>query len=90
MGQEVSKHGYIGHPKRQLVGEGVVRVRAAHHGRSMEAELRAIVTEALEQDEERGALNLAEAIRRRFAPLGGVELEPHPPVSIGEPPDFGP
>jgi len=25
--------------------------------------------------------NLAEAIRRRLAPFGGVELEPHPPVS---------
>jgi predicted transcriptional regulator len=24
--------------------------------------------------------NLAEAIRRRFAPLGGVELEAHPPL----------
>jgi plasmid stability protein len=66
-----------------------VRVRAAQHGRSMEAELRAIVTEALEQDEERGASNLAETIRRRFAPLGGVELEPHPPVPVGKPPGFG-
>lgn len=66
-----------------------LRIRAARHGHSMEAELRAIVTEALAQDEHRGALNLAEAIRRRFAPLGGVELEPHPPVPIGEPPDFG-
>jgi hypothetical protein len=31
-------------------------------------------------------VNLAEAIRRRFAPLGGVDnLEPHPPVTVGEP-----
>jgi hypothetical protein len=30
-------------------------------------------------------INLAEAIRRRFLPLGGVELEPHPPVLVGEP-----
>ena len=67
-----------------------LRVRAARHGHSMEAELRAIVAKALEHDEERGASNLAEAIRRRFAPLGGVELEPHPPVPLGEPPDFGP
>jgi hypothetical protein len=30
-------------------------------------------------------MNLAEAIRRRFAPLGGVDdLEPHPPVTVGE------
>jgi len=65
-----------------------LRVRAARHGRSMEAELRSILTQALERDEDRGAPNLAEAIRRRFAPLGGVELEPHPPVPIGEPPAF--
>ncbi|HUB12793.1 MAG TPA: Arc family DNA-binding protein [Acetobacteraceae bacterium] len=63
-----------------------LRVRAARHGHSMEAELRAIVTEALR--EEQGALNLAEAIRRRFAPFGGVELVPHPDTPAGEPPDF--
>ncbi len=34
--------------------------------------------------------NLAEAIRRRFAPLGGVDLEPHPPVPTGPPPSFDP
>jgi antitoxin FitA len=65
-----------------------LRVRAARHGHSMEAELRAIVAEALEQDEQRGALSLAEAIRRRFAPFGGVELEPHPQMPAREPPDF--
>ena len=32
--------------------------------------------------------NLAEAIRRRFAPLGGVDPESHPPVPIGEPSSF--
>ncbi|MFI4981512.1 MAG: Arc family DNA-binding protein [Nevskiales bacterium] len=65
-----------------------LRVRAARHGQSMEAELRSILNQALERDEDRAAPNLAEAIRRRFAPLGGVELEPHPPVPIGEPPAF--
>ncbi len=30
-------------------------------------------------------LNLAEAIHRLFAPLGGVELPPHPPVIIEDP-----
>jgi plasmid stability protein len=54
----------------------------------MEAELRSIVNQALALDEERTAPNLAEAIRRRFAPLGGVDLEPHPPVPIGDPPSF--
>ena len=65
-----------------------LRVRAARHGQSMEAELRSILSAALELDEDHGRPNLAEAIRRRFAPLGGVELDPHPPVPIGEPPTF--
>ena len=64
-----------------------LRVRAARHGRSMEAELRAILHDALGNDREP---NLAERIRRRMAPLGGVDLEPHPPVSIGAPPTFDP
>ncbi len=65
-----------------------LRVRAARRGHSMEAELRDILRRALTADEPREP-NLAEAIRRRFAPLGGVELEPHPPVLDDEPPDFG-
>jgi plasmid stability protein len=65
-----------------------LRVRAARHGRSMEAELRSIISEAVEVDREQPEPNLAEAIRRRFAPLGGVDLEPHPPVPIGEPTSF--
>ena len=64
-----------------------LRVRAARHGRSMEAELRIILSEALAGDRE-GEPSLADAIRRRFAPLGGVELESHPPVPIREPPDL--
>jgi plasmid stability protein len=65
-----------------------LRVRAARHGHSMEAELRSILHEALERDEDRSVPNLAEAIRRRFSPLGGVELEAHPPVMLAEPPTF--
>ena len=64
-----------------------LRVRAAHNGHSMEAELRDILGAALSADNS-GNINLADAIRRRFAPLGGVELQPHPPQSIGEPPSF--
>ncbi len=64
-----------------------LRVRAAQHGRSMEAELRAILNEAL-ASAGRPEPNLAEAIRRRVAPLDGVELAPHPPVPIGAPPGF--
>ena len=65
-----------------------LRVRAARNGRSMEAELRAIVTEAVNGQPARES-NLADAIRRRFAPFGGVDdLAPHPPVTAGEPPGF--
>jgi antitoxin FitA len=50
-----------------------LRVRAAHHGRSMEEEAREILRSALTSSS-RHTGNLAEAIRRRFASLGGVEL----------------
>lgn len=65
-----------------------LRVRAARRGHSMEAELRDILRRALASDEV-AEPNLAEAIRRRMAPFGGVELEPHPPVPVGAPPTFG-
>jgi plasmid stability protein len=64
-----------------------LRVRAARNGRSMEAELRQILSDTLAPDSSR-ELNLAEAIRRRFAPLGGVDLDLHPRVPVGEPPEF--
>jgi antitoxin FitA len=68
-----------------------VRVRAAENGRSMEAELRQIINDAVsnapDATQETGR-DLAEAIRRRFAPYGGVELD-IPPREVGrEPPDF--
>lgn len=67
-----------------------LRVRAAKHGHSMEAEARRILQSALQATPIR-ATNLAEAIRRRFAPFGGVDdLELHPPVSVGQPPQFEP
>ncbi len=56
-----------------------LRIRAARNGRSMEAELRHILNATVGRETHR-ELNLAEAIRRRFMPFGGVdELEPHPP-----------
>jgi plasmid stability protein len=64
-----------------------LRVRAAYNGRSMEAELREILNDVLNGNRGRET-NLAEAIRRRFAPLGGVELETHPRQSVREPPSF--
>jgi antitoxin FitA len=64
-----------------------LRMRAARNGRSMESELRHILSAALGAQEEKRETNLAEAIRRRFLPFGGVDqLEPHPPVPIGNPP----
>ena len=50
-----------------------LRVRAAHHGRSMEEEAREILRSALTTSS-RTKGNLAEAIHRRFAPLGGVKI----------------
>ena len=50
-----------------------LRLRAARHRHSMEEEVRGILRTALaEEPAARG--NLALAIHRRFAPLGGIEL----------------
>jgi plasmid stability protein len=51
-----------------------LRVRAAQHGRSMEDEAREILRSALRTSVP-ARENLVKAIRERFAPLGGVELE---------------
>lgn len=50
-----------------------LRVRAAHHGHSMEEEAREILRSALTTSTPTKA-NLAEAIRSRFASFGGIEL----------------
>lgn len=50
-----------------------LRVRAARNGRSMAEEVRLILREAVNR--KTGPENLASAIRTRFAPLGGVDLE---------------
>ncbi|HSS97715.1 MAG TPA: hypothetical protein VLK33_11830 [Terriglobales bacterium] len=50
-----------------------LRVRAAHHGRSMEEEARAILRTALTSSLPQG--NLAEAIHQRFAAFGGITIE---------------
>ncbi len=51
---------------------GRLRVRAAEHGRSMEAEVRAILHDLLAA---RPAHGLGSRIRARFAGLGGLELD---------------
>ena len=50
-----------------------LRVRAARHGRSMEAEVRAILVEAVGEEEK--PTNLLVAMHERFAELGGVDLD---------------
>lgn len=50
-----------------------IRVRAARHGRSMEAEARAILTEAVGHDEE--PKDLLTSLYERFQELGGVDLD---------------
>jgi plasmid stability protein len=67
-----------------------LRVRAARRGRSMEAEARSILSEAVAGDRDQPEPNLAETIRRRFAPLGGVDLELPPAEFVDAPPSFDP
>ena len=64
-----------------------LRIRAAENGRSMEQEARDILRAALDEDSSTGK-DLASAIRARFAPLGGVELELPPREPMREPPRF--
>jgi antitoxin FitA len=65
-----------------------LRVRAAHRKRSMEDEARYILRAAL-ADETTAPGNLADAIRRRFRPFGGVELSPPVREPMREPPKPG-
>jgi plasmid stability protein len=51
-----------------------LRIRAAHSNRSMEEEARSILRAALAEEPAPGP-DLASAIRRRFEPLGGIDLE---------------
>ena len=64
-----------------------LRVRAAQHGHSMEAEVRDILQDMLKEPE-RPVANLYQRIRARFAPLGGVDLDLPPREQAPEPPHF--
>jgi len=64
-----------------------LRLRAAEHNRSMEDEARDILRTALAQAPAEAG-NLADAIRRRVEPMGGVELQLSPRGPMREPPDF--
>jgi antitoxin FitA len=63
-----------------------LRLRAAGHGRSVEAEALDILTEALKDAAPPAEPHLYERIRARFAPLGGADdIELPPPEFLGTP-----
>ena len=64
-----------------------LRMRAAGHGRSMEEEVRLILSEAVER-EAVPAKGLGTAIHELFKPFGGVALELPPREPMREPPRF--
>jgi plasmid stability protein len=55
------------------VTEERLRIRAAEHGHSMEAEARLILQASLCEAERPAARNLYDRIRARFAPFGGLD-----------------
>jgi antitoxin FitA len=63
----VSIRGLDDEVKRRL------RIRAAQHGRSMEGEIRAILTEAVNEPAESDGF--VTAILDRFGAIGGVDLD---------------
>lgn len=63
-----------------------LRVRAAHHGRSMEAEIRAILADAV--SESSTSDGLFTALLDRFGDIGGVELEVPPRATSARAPDL--
>lgn len=64
-----------------------LRIQAAHHGHSMEAEARAILSTALEKSTAEDQVDLFDRIHAHFAKLGGVHLE-IPKGDDWEPPTF--
>jgi len=65
-----------------------LRVRAAHHGRSMEEEAREILRSALTFPAPVKG-NLAESIARRFGALGGFDFELSRRDAMRRAPGFG-
>ena len=66
-----------------------LRVRAAEHGHSMEAEVRTILQNTLRPMARQPNRNLYDRIRARFEPLGGADDLLLPPRAMDrEPPRF--
>ena len=65
-----------------------LRVRAAQHGQSMEAEARVILQTVLVPYDAPPTRHLYDRVRARFAPLGGVEIELPPREAVRDPPRF--
>ena len=65
-----------------------LRILAARHGRSMEAEVRAILTEAVAEPHE--TPGLFQTLMDRFSELGGVELDLPPRTTRPRAAGFGP
>ncbi len=65
-----------------------LRVRAAQHGQSMEAEARVILQTVLAPEGASPIRHLYDRVRARFAPLGGIDLELPPREPVREPPRF--
>lgn len=61
-----------------------LRLRAAHHGHSMEEEAREILRTALSTPRSQNG-SLVDCIRARIEPLGGIELQIAPREPIREP-----
>ena len=64
-----------------------LRIRAAHHGHSMEEEARHILRAAL-TEERQPKTHIGEAIRQRFARLGGVDVPEVGGEPLRTPPSF--
>lgn len=65
-----------------------LRVQAAQHGRSMEAEVREILREGIKNGE--NVENVAARFERNFGPDNGFDLDPYLPerTPMREPPSF--
>lgn len=68
--------------------EETLRLQAAEHGHSMEAEARLILQTALRRPARAKERNLYERVRARFEPIGGVELDFPSRQQTREPPTF--